>query len=129
MKVAFEAAPTEVEVGADGTIYVAGRPKLRSGVTSDRSVLYVVDPITRKVRTSTQTYTGGVELAAGPAGQLFIAQPAAGQILVRQGGVTKPYLKLARVLAVETDARGALYAVRAAGASTTTTLASVVRIS
>jgi hypothetical protein len=128
-KVAFEAAPTEVEVGADGTIYVAGRPKLKSGVTSDRSILYVIDPATRRVRTSTQTYAGVIDLAAGPNGRLFIAQPAAGQISVRQGGLTKPYLKLARVLAVETDATGGLYAVRAAGASTTTAPASIVRIS
>ena len=98
-------------------------------MTSDRSVLYVIDPATRRVRTSTQTYAGGVDLAAGPNGRLFIAQPAAGQISVRQSVLTKLYLKLARVLAVETDAAGALYAVRAAGASSTTTPASVVRIS
>jgi hypothetical protein len=128
-KVAFEAAPTEVEVGADGTLYVAGRPKLKSGITSDRSVVYVIDPTTRKVRRSTQTYPGAVDLAAGTAGKLFIAQPSAGQISVRSGGVTKAYLKLARLMAVETDAGGQLYAVRAAGASLTTTPPSIVRIS
>ncbi|GAA1428700.1 hypothetical protein GCM10009616_08960 [Microlunatus lacustris] len=127
-KVAFEAAPAEVEVRRDGTVYVAGQPRLRSGATATSSVIYAISPTTRKVEVLPQRYTGPVDLAVGTSGRLFVAHPHLGRISVIRKGKSSTYMRLPRVLALETDNRGRLHAVREAGADPQKTPATVVRI-
>lgn len=126
-KVAFEAAPTEIEVGSDGTVYVAGQPQLQSGVVA-ASRVYSINSASGRVKTLAPRYTGPVDLAVGTSGHLFVARPVTGRISVIVKNRTRTYKKLSRVLAVETDSRGRLYASRAAGDDAMRTPGTIVRI-
>jgi hypothetical protein len=128
-KVSYEPAPSEVEVAPDGTVYVAGRPRLKSGRATPWSVMYAINPSTKKVKVLPQRYTGTVDLAVGTSGRLFAAHPGLGRISVIRKGKSSTYLKLSRVLAVEADKSGRLHAVRGAGSDPKKTPATVVRIS
>jgi hypothetical protein len=128
-KVAFEAAPSELEVAANGIVYVAGRPSLRSGATADHSNIYAINPTTKRVTTLAQHYPGRVDLAVGTRGRLFVARPDANRIMVIRHGRSAIHLKLPRVQAIESDSRGQLYAVRSAGTASPTENPTVVRIS
>lgn len=127
-KVEFEAAPTEVEFGPDGTVYVAGQPTLKSGAQALDSIVYVINPTTKRVRTLPPRYAGPVDLAIGTKRQVYVARPDANRIFVIRQGRSSTYLKMAGVESVEVDEKGRLYAVRSAGASPETNPAAVVRI-
>jgi hypothetical protein len=127
--VAFEAAPTEVEVAPDGSVYVAGLPRLASGKQADRSVIYKINPKSGKTKRLSQRYAGSVDLAVGTGGRLFVARPEADKISVIKKGRSSTYVKLAEVESVETDERGRLYAVQGARTGADAHDADVVRIS
>ena len=112
--VAFEPTPTEVEVGNDGSVYVAGLPRLRSGKHADRSVIDKINLTSGKIKRLSQRYAGRVDLAVGTKGRLFVARPDTDKISVIKNGRSSTYVKLAKVLAVETDERGRLYAAQGA---------------
>lgn len=115
--VAFEASPTEIEVGADGTVYVAGLPTLQSGIRNDRSRIYTIRPNRTTATTLSQHYEGPLDLAVGARGRLYVARLGSGKISLISNGRSSTYAKMPRLLAVETDERARLYAVRDAGSS------------
>jgi hypothetical protein len=113
----FEAVPTDVEVGADGALYVSTFPggplSLQLGA---RGSVYRVDPATGHTDQVVTGLGGAVNLALGPDGRIYVAELFSGQISVAtpnrsrsKVSEAKPVLRLPNVVGVEFDG-GSLYA-------------------
>ncbi|HET9656445.1 MAG TPA: ScyD/ScyE family protein [Kineosporiaceae bacterium] len=107
----FEAVPTDVEVGADGALYVStfpgGPESLQLGA---RGSVYRVDPVTGDTDQIITGLGGAVNLALGPNGRIYIAELFSGQISVAtpnrsrsKVSKAKPLVRLPNVAAVEFD--------------------------
>jgi hypothetical protein len=116
VRYAFEAAPTDVEMGPDGALYVSlltGGPLGQQ--LGARGSVYRVDPDTGDVELVVTGFGGAVNLALGDQGRIYVAELFSGQISVvspgRRGAkaTVKPLVTLPNVAAVEFDG-GALYA-------------------
>jgi hypothetical protein len=108
---AFEAVPTDVEVGRDGALYVTTLPGgPESPVLGARGALWRVDPHTGHARIVARGFLGATNLAIGSRGEIYVAEFYAGEISKVQNGRVSPYLSLPGVVAVETDRSGTLWA-------------------
>lgn len=113
----FESAPTDVEVGADGALYVTTLPGGPIGLQlGARGSVYRVDPKTGYARTVVTGLAGAVNLALGPDGRIYVAELFGGRISVAPGhprrskaSTAKPVLRLKDVVGLEFDG-SALYA-------------------
>lgn len=113
----FESVPTDVEVGADGALYVSTFPGGPESVQlGARGSVYRVDPATGRTDQIVTGLAGAVNLALGPDGRIYIAELFSGQISVAtpnrsrsKVSKAKPVVQLPNVAAVEFDG-GALYA-------------------
>ena len=108
---AFEAVPTDVEVGKDGWLYVSTLP----GGPEDPSLgargrVYRVDPRTGKNQLIARGFAGATNLALGKRGEIYVTELFAGRISVIKHGEVKPYVTLPGALSVETDRKGNLWA-------------------
>lgn len=103
----FEAVPTDVEVGRDGSLYVstlAGGPEDPS--LGARSAVYRVNPWTGRATKIASGLSGATDLAVSRDGQIYVAELFAGRISVIRHGTPSTYVELANPLSVEADHRG-----------------------
>jgi hypothetical protein len=118
VRYAFEAVPTDVEVGRDGYLYVTTLPTASPsrpgapGRESSRSALgkvFRVNPTTGKVKELASGLRGPTNLALANQ-KIYIAENYAGRISVLEHGKVRTFLTLPGALAVETGPAGSLYA-------------------
>lgn len=119
----FEAVPTDVEVGADGYLYVTTLP----GGPEDPSLgargkVYRVNPWNGRVKEVASGLLGATNLAIS-GGRIYVTELFGGRISVIRHGSVSEYLPLPGALAVEAGPDGTLYA-----ATGITGPASVIRI-
>lgn len=113
----FESAPTDVEVGSDGALYVTTLPGGPIGLQlGARGSVYRVDPNTGDAEQVVTGLAGAVNLALGPRDQIYVAELFDGQISAatsRWGRSKVPtarsVVRLPDVVGLEFDG-GALYA-------------------
>lgn len=113
----FEPAPTDVEVGPDGALYVTTLPGGPIGLQlGARGSVYRVDPNTGDAKQVVTGLAGATNLALGPRGKIYVAELFDGQISMAtpQPGRSKvptatPVVRLRNVVGLEFDG-GALYA-------------------
>ncbi|HZC71974.1 MAG TPA: ScyD/ScyE family protein [Jatrophihabitans sp.] len=106
----FEPVPTDVEVGANGMLYVSllpGGPEDPS--FGARGAVYRVNPHTGSATKIAGGFAGASNLALGPNGTIYVSELFADDIAVVQGGTTVDTIPLLSPASVE-YARGALYA-------------------
>lgn len=108
---AFEPVPTDVEVGADGWLYVTTLPGgPESPVLGPRGAVYKVNPWTGTSHKLASGFLGATNLALGSHGEVYVAELFAGQVSVVKRGKVTPYVSLPGVVAVESDRHGDLWA-------------------
>ncbi|GAA5036818.1 ScyD/ScyE family protein [Microbacterium fluvii] len=108
---AFEAVPTDVEVGRDGWLYVSTLPGgPESAALGARGSVYKVNPFTGKAKRVAGGFLGATNLALAPNGTIYVAELFGGQISQVRHGRTSTLVSLPGVVAVETSARGAVWA-------------------
>ncbi len=108
---AFEAVPTDVEVGRDGHLYVTTLPGGDEGPElGARGKVWRVDPATGRAKVLAEGLAGATNLALGRHGEIYVSEFFGGQISVVERGRVKPYLTLPGVVAVETSSSGELWA-------------------
>lgn len=109
---AFEPVPTDVEVGADGAIYVTTLPGgPESPDLGARGALWKFTPSTGDLEKIADGFLGATNLALGWKGEIYVAEYFAGKIsVVKKNGKKSDYLALQNVIAVETAADGTLWA-------------------
>ena len=109
---AFEPVPTDVEVGADGALYVTtlpGGPRARA--LGARGALWKFTPSTGDLQKIADGFLGATNLALGWKGEIDVAEYFAGKIsVVKKNGKKSDYAALQNVIAVETAADGTLWA-------------------
>ncbi|CCH80467.1 conserved exported hypothetical protein [Nostocoides japonicum T1-X7] len=111
VRYAFEAVPTDVEVGRDGYLYVTTLPGgPESPVLGARGAVYKVDPRTGKSSVVATGFLGATNLAIGNQGQIYVAELFAGKISVVRHGRTSTFVSLPGVVAVESGRSGAVWA-------------------
>ncbi|MFH8251234.1 ScyD/ScyE family protein [Microbacterium sp. B2969] len=108
----FEPVPTDVEVGSDGALYITTLPGgPESPVLGARGALWKYTPSNGKLVKIAGGFLGATNLALGLKGEIYVAEYFAGKIsLVKKNGQKSDYLPLQNVIALETDADGALWA-------------------
>lgn len=118
VRYAFEAVPTDIEVGRDGNLYVTTLPTASPsrpggpGREPSRSALgkvFRVNPLTGKVKELASGLKGPTNLALAH-GRIYVAENYGGRISVLRHGKVSKYLTLPGALAVETGPDGGLYA-------------------
>jgi len=106
----LEAAPSDVEVGRDGNLYVTTLANVGGGIDlGPRGSLYRVNPRTGKVTLLASGLAGPTNLAISR-GKIYITELNAGRISTVSHGTVSEYLPLPGALAIEADRRGFLYA-------------------
>ncbi len=106
----FEAAPTDVEVGGDGYLYVTTRAGGPAGLDlGARGKVYRVNPRTGVAKELADGLSGPTNLALS-GGRIFVAELDAGRISVVQRGNVREYVALPGALAIEAGKHGLLYA-------------------
>jgi hypothetical protein len=108
---AFEAVPTDVEVGPGGMLYVTtlpGGPEIPA--FGARGALWKVNPWSGKITKLADGFAGATNLALGKRGEIYVAEYFAGKITVVKHGKKAHYLDLANVVAVESGRDGSLWA-------------------
>ena len=115
-KLALEAVPTDVEVAADGSLYVTSLP----GGPEDPSLgangrVLRIDPATGKVSTVVEGLITPTGVAVASNGDLYVAQLFLGEISKVKAGKhkAKTYLKVALPAAVEATPTGLLATINA----------------
>jgi hypothetical protein len=107
-----EPVPTDVEVGADGKLYVTTLP----GGPEDpslgaRASVYQVNPKTGKVKQVVSGLLSATGLAVGKTGKMYVAELFRGRIAqVKPGGEPRGYLPAALPGDVEIRSNGDIYA-------------------
>jgi sugar lactone lactonase YvrE len=95
-----EPAPTDVEVGPDGTLWVTTLPQLYD--LGQLGSLYRVDPRTGRARRFATGFEGATNVAVTASGKIFVAERLSGRIAaVRASGRWSTHLTLPGVLGVE----------------------------
>ena len=109
---AFEPVPTDVEVGADGALYVTTLPGgPENAVAGARGALWKYTPSTGSLQKIADGFLGATNLALGWKGEIYVAEYFAGKIsVVKKNGKKSDYATLQNVIAVETAADGTLWA-------------------
>ncbi|MEU1971472.1 ScyD/ScyE family protein [Microbacterium sp. NPDC019599] len=109
---AFEPVPTDVEVAADGSVYVTTLPGgPESAVLGARGALWKLTPATGALQKVADGFLGATNLALGWKGEIYVAEYFAGKIsVVKKNGKKSDYLPLQNVIAVETASDGTLWA-------------------
>lgn len=108
---AFEAVPTDVELGKHGYLYVTTLPGgPESPVLGARGKVWRVNPRTGKAKVVAKGLLGATNLALGKHGKIYVAELFGGKISVARHGKVKRYVKLPGVVAVETSKSGKLWA-------------------
>ncbi|WP_243075350.1 ScyD/ScyE family protein [Microbacterium sp. SS28] len=109
---AFEPVPTDVEVAADGSLYVTTLPGgPESPVLGARGSLWKFTPSTGALQKIAGGFLGATNLAIGWKGEIYVAEYFAGKIsVVKKNGKKSDYTPLQNVIAVETAADGTLWA-------------------
>ena len=108
---AFEAVPTDVELGKDGYLYVTTLPGgTESPVLGARGKVWRVNPHNGKAKVVAKGLLGATNLALGKHGKIYVAEFYGGDIAVVKRGKVRTYLKLPGVVAVETTKSGQLWA-------------------
>ncbi|HEX5086495.1 MAG TPA: ScyD/ScyE family protein [Nocardioides sp.] len=115
-KLALEAVPTDVEVAADGSLYVTSLP----GGPEDPSLglngrVLRIDPATGKVTTIAEGLLSPTGVAVASNGDVYVAQLFRGEISKIKAGKhkAKTYLKVPLPAAVETTPTGLLATIHA----------------
>lgn len=107
---AFEAVPTDVEVGHDGYLYVTVLPGGPEGpVLGARGKVYRVNPWTGALTQVASGFAGATNLAIAD-GRIYVAELFGGRISVVRHGKVTPFLDLPGVVSVEAGPGGRLYA-------------------
>jgi hypothetical protein len=108
---AFEAVPTDVEVGRDGFLYVTTLPGgPESAALGARGKLWRVNPWSGRATELAGGFLGATNLALGKHGLIYVSELFAGKISVVKGTKKSDFVSLPGVVAVETDQRGQLWA-------------------
>ncbi len=108
---AFEAVPTDVEVGRNGSLYVTTLPGgPESPVLGARGAVWRVDPRSGSARQVAGGFLGATNLALGRHGEIYVAELFAGQVSVVRHGRSTPWVSLPGVVAVETGPSGDVWA-------------------
>lgn len=106
----FEPAPTDVEIGPDGLLYVSTMPGgPGGGALAARGSVFSVDPETGEVEEVASGFRGAIDLAVAPDGTIYVAELFGGQISIANGDSPITFRLVSRPSAVE-FAGGALYA-------------------
>ncbi len=103
---AFEPAPTDVEVGPDGLLYVTTMPG--GGALAALGSVFAVDPETGDVEEVASGFRGAIDLAVAPDGTIYVAESLGGQISIANADSPITFRLVSRPSAVE-FADGALY--------------------
>lgn len=107
----FEAVPTDVEVGPDGMIYVTTLPGGPEGPElGARGSLWKVNPRTHSVHRIATGFAGATNLAIGKHGTIYVAELFGGRVSAVTRHRVSTLVTLPGVVAVETSARGTVYA-------------------
>jgi hypothetical protein len=107
---AFEAVPTDVEVGQDGFLYVTvlpGGPE--SAALGARGKVYKVNPWNGRVKEIASGLLGATNLALS-GGRIYVTEFFAGRIARVTHGKVGEFLSLPGVVSIEAGPRGSLYA-------------------
>jgi hypothetical protein len=103
----FEPVPTDVEVGADGTIYVSTLPGgPESPELGARGSVWKINPNNGKARLVATGFLGATNLAVDAAGKIYVTELFAGRVSTVHKGAPKPFVEIPGALSVETSARG-----------------------
>jgi len=95
-----EPAPTDVEVGPDGMLWVTTLPQLYD--LGQPGSLYRIDPRTGSVRRFATGFQGATNVAVTASGKIFVAERLSGRVAaVRSSGRWSTYLALPGVLGLE----------------------------
>lgn len=106
VRYAFEAVPTDVEVGRGGWLYVSTLPGGPEDPSAGaRGSVYRVNPWTGRSTLVASGFAGATNLAIGAKGEIYVAELFAGRISVIKNGQTKPYVSLPGAVSVESDGR------------------------
>ena len=112
---AYEATPTDIEVGRDGDLYVttlSGGARGPDGQPLGR--VYRVDPGTGALTVRADGLDRPRELALGPRGEIYVADRSGVTVVPRGGSTPQPFLALADVTTLEVEGK-ALYLTTSAG--------------
>ncbi len=107
---AFEAVPTDVEVGRDGFLYVTvlpGGPE--SAALGARGKVYRVNPWNGRLREVASGLLGATNLALSE-GRIYVAEFFAGRVALVRHGKVREFLSLPGVVSIEAGPHGSLYA-------------------
>lgn len=108
---AFEAVPTDVEVGRDGSLWVTTLPGgPESPVLGARGALWRLDSHGRHLTKVAGGFLGATNLALGEHGTVYVAELFAGRISTVSHGKVRPWVDLPGVVAVETGEHGEVWA-------------------
>ena len=109
---AFEPVPTDVEVAADGSVYVTTLPGgPETPALGARGALWKFTPSTGALAKVADGFLGATNLALGTKGEIYVTEYFGGKIsVVKKNGKKSDYLQLANPIAVESTADGALWA-------------------
>lgn len=80
-----EGVPTDVELGADGMLYVSSLPGAPGESIPGAATVYKVNPITGKARVATAGFFSASGLAVTPSGASYVAEIFPGQVSVACG--------------------------------------------
>lgn len=106
----LEAAPSDVEVGRDGQLYVTTLANVGGGIDlGPRGSLYRVNPRDGKATLLASGLAGPTNLAISR-GRIYITELDAGRISTVSHGKVSGYLPLPGALAIEAGRDGSLYA-------------------
>lgn len=104
----LEPAPTDVEVGPDGNLYVSSAPD-GAGLSSPIGAVFRVDPDTGDVEKIAAGLRGPSDLAVDPEGTVYVAELFGDQISIADGDTPITFRLATRPSALE-YADGALHA-------------------
>ena len=108
---AFEAVPTDVEVGRDGFLYVTTLPGgPESPALGARGKVYRVNPWTGRAKVVAAGFLGATNLALGHNGSMYVAELFGGVITKVKHGRRSTFADLPGVVAVESGPDGSLWA-------------------
>lgn len=108
---AFEAVPTDVEVGRDGFLYVTTLPGgPESPALGARGKVYRVNPWTGRAKVVASGFLGATNLALGHNGSMYVAELFGGVITKVNNGRRSTFATLPGVVAVETGPDGSVWA-------------------
>lgn len=99
----FESVPTDVEVGADGKIYISTLPGgPESPALGARGAVFSLNAKNGKLKTVATGFLGATNIALAANGDIYVAELFASKISVVHRGQVSTFLDLPGVVAVET---------------------------